>query len=565
MTVVEEHKAIVPTSGVRNCMRGISWSRWSIGPLAIALIVMAPILSLIVLAFMPEENIWPHLLASVLPGAVRQTALLMLGVGVFALMIGTVSAWLITMYDFPGRRFLAWALLVPLAIPTYLSAFCYAELMDYSGPLQTGLRAAFGWQDATQYWFPEIRSLIGAAFVMAFVLYPYVYLTARASFVQQSAGVLEAARTLGHSPIGAFREVALPLARPALVAGVALALMECLNDIGAVEYFGVQTLTVSVYATWLERSNLGGAAQIAVLMLVLVIALYGLERSARRGQRYHNQARGKQHVAATRLTGFSALLATFACTMPVLIGFVLPASVLVRAALIFPDDAATAAFWLAAENSIMLALMAAALAVIVGLILGYARRVEPSPVMETAVSVSSIGYAVPGTILAVGIMIPLAAFDNAIDELMRSTFGVSTGLLLSGSVFALVLAYTVRFLAVSLGSIEAGFKRVSPNIDAAARTLGATRTQTLRRVLVPMLNPALGAAALLVFVDAMKELPATLLLRPFNFETLATHVYSLAGLDQFEEAAISALTIVVIGLLPVILLHRAFINAASSD
>ncbi len=530
---------------------------WTVAATVIATLVMIPLLALVYLALWPAENIWPHLAANVLPGALWRTLVLMAGVGLLTLLLGTATAWVVTMFSFPGRKMLSWALLLPLAVPTYLTAFCYVELFDYSGSLQSALRALFGWQSARDYWFPDIRSLGGGVFVLSFVLYPYVYLTARASFLQQSSTMLEAARLLGRTPLGAFWEIGLPLARPALAAGVALALMECLNDIGAVEHLGIETLTVSVYTTWLERSNLGGAAQIACIMLLFVLALFALERFGRRHRRYAGSGRSQPPPSRTRLHGAQALAATVLCTLPVLLGFLLPTFVLLGSAITFWEDALSPAYGWAVLHSLTLAGLAAATATGLAIVLAFARRITRTRLINIPLRLASIGYAVPGTVLAVGLLIPLAGLDNAIDTLFRNLFGISTGLILSGSIFALVAAYAIRFMAVSLGSIEAGLGKVSPNLDAAARTLGLNRFGVLRQILLPVIRPALGVAALMVFVDSMKELPATLLLRPFNFDTLATHVYTLASLDMFEEAAFSALSIIVIGLAPVLVLHSA--------
>ncbi|MEM7619496.1 MAG: iron ABC transporter permease [Pseudomonadota bacterium] len=529
---------------------------WLYLVLIIAAFVVLPVFSLLWWAFHPTANIWPHLMSTVLPGAIWQTSMLMLGVGLCVLVIGTITAWLVTMYQFPGHKVLDWMLLIPLAMPTYIIAFCYVELLDYSGTLQTSLRFVFGWQNAKDYWFPEIRSLGGAIFVMSFVLYPYVYLNARASFIQQSICVLEVARTLGHSPLNVFYTIALPLARPALIAGLVLALMECLNDIGAVEYLGVYTLTVNIYTTWIERANLPGAAQLASVMLVFVVVLFTIERKARRGQQYHHTTGHYRMLAPQNLNGLKAWIATFICFLPIVLGFILPVTILIQSSFVFAEDAFTVKFWSAVQNSFFLSAIAAVIAVSCAVILAYARRVTPTRIIKPAFRIAGIGYAIPGTVLAVGLLSPLAYFDNTVDDFMRNTFGISTGLILSGSAFAIVLAYSIRFLVVSTGAVEAGLKRISVNLDAASRSLGETSYSTLKRVHFPMLQPALATAALLVFVDAMKELPATLLLRPFNFDTLATHVYMYASLAQFEEAAFAALTIVVFGLIPVILLSR---------
>jgi iron(III) transport system permease protein len=530
---------------------------WTLFVLAVAGVMALPLATVVALSLDPGESVWPHLIRTVLPGALADTGLLLAGVAALTLLFGTGTAWLVTMYRFPGRGLLDRLLVLPLAMPTYIIAYAYVELLDFSGPVQRALRALFGWHTVRDYWFPEVRTLTGALLVLSAVLYPYVYLSARASFVQQSVCVLEVARTLGRTSVGAFWSVALPLARPALAAGVALALMETLNDLGAVQYLGVSTLTVSIYTTWLQRSSLKGAAQIALVALLVVVALLAAERAARGRSQFHHTTGRYRSIPFSDLVGWRGYAAALVCGLPVLAGFVAPLGVLVAQASTHMGDALAAGFWRAVRNSVGVAALAAAATVALGLGLAYARRLAPTAFVRAVVRAASLGYAMPGTVLALGLIIPLAGLDNHVDAALRSTLGISSGLLLSGSLFVIVLAYTIRFLAVSLGALEAGFERLSPNLDAVARTLGETALSALRRVHMPLLVPALGSAALLVFVDGMKELPATLLLRPFNFETLATHVYSYAALEQFEQAALGALTIVAIGLLPVLLLHRA--------
>jgi iron(III) transport system permease protein len=488
---------------------------------------------------------------------VARTLLLSGGVATLAFFVGTATAWLVTMYRFPGREILDRLLVLPLAVPTYIVAYCYVELLDYAGPVQTHLRAAFGFTHVGDYWFPQVRSLPGAILIFTAVLYPYVYLTARASFAQQSVCVLEVARTLGRTPLATFVDVALPIARPAIAAGVAIVIMECLNDLGAVQYLGIDTLSASIYSTWVQRSNIGGAAQIATVMLLLVAALFAAERTARGGARSNHTTGRYRAIPFQEIPGWKAVAAATLAALPFVFGFVVPLIVIAPDAATHLKGALSSGFLPAAGNSLLLATLAAATAVAVALILAYARRVAASRFVRSAGRVAALGYAVPGTVLAIGLLIPLAGIDNQIDAFTRSTFGVSTGLLLSGSLFALTLAYVIRFLAVALAPIEAGLGRVSTNLDAAARTLGESALSVLWRVHLPLLVPPLGAAALLVFVDSMKELPATLLLRPFNFETLATHVYSLASIEQLEQASLGALTIVLVGLAPVLLLHEA--------
>ncbi len=530
---------------------------WTIAVALILAVMLLPVITILVLAISPSAGVWHHLVSTVLPGAMWTTALLLLGVGVLTLVVGTGTAWLVTMHRFPGRAIVDRLLVVPLAMPTYIVAYCYVELLDYAGPVQTAVRSSIGATGPRDYWFPDVRSLPGAILVFSAVLYPYVYLSARASFVQQSVCALEVARTLGRTPLGAFWSVALPLARPALAAGVALALMESLNDLGAVQHLGVETLSASVYATWLQRSSLAGAAQIATAMLMFVVLLLAAERLAR-GQASSQHTTGRyRSIPFQDIEGWRGYAAAGLCLLPFIVGFVVPAGVLMGHAVRHHREAIAGGFWLAAANSLFLAALVASVAVLLALILAYATRTAANSFTRPAIRLAGIGYAIPGTVLALGLLVPLAAFDNAVDAVLRSSIGISSGLMLSGTVFALTLAMVTRFIAVALGSVEAGLERISPNLDAAARALGETAVSTLVRVHIPILLPALGAAALLVFVDAMKELPATLLLRPFNFETLATHIYGFAALEQFEQAALGALTIVVAGLVPVLLLHKA--------
>ena len=511
---------------------------WTLTVSLVVAILTLPILAIAGLALTAAGNEWPHLLRHVLPNTAWQTILLATGTGLLSLMIGTGAAWLVTMYRFPGRAIVDRLLVLPLAIPTYIVAYCYVELLDYGGPVQSFVRSAGGFATVRDYWFPDIRSLPGAIFVLSAVLYPYVYLTARASFVQQSVCVLEVARTLGQTAFGAFRRIALPLARPALASGTALVVMETLNDLGAVQYLGIETFSVSIYSTWLQRSNLPGAAQIALVGLAVVILVLVLERAARGDSRYHHTTGRYRSIPFQDLDGWKGYAAALACALPVLVGFVVPVGILLRHAVSHAGEALAEGFVMAAVNSVVIAAIVAAVAIPVALLLGYGGRVAGNAIVRPALRMAGLGYTIPGTVLAIGVLIPFAAFDNWIDAVMRGTFGTSTGLLLSGTLLALTFALVVRFLTVALGTVESGLQKISPNLDAAARTLGATSLGTLYRVHLPLLMPAMGAAGLLVFVDAMKELPATLLLRPFNFETLATHVYSLTALEQFERAAL---------------------------
>lgn len=536
--------------------RPLSERLFAAAAFVIGLALVLPVLTIIVLALTPTENVWPHLIATVLPGYVMRTLALMAGVGIITFVVGTATAWLVTMCRFPLRPLFVWASLLPMAMPGYIVAYAYVDFLSYAGPVQTGLRGLMGWKTPADYWFPEIRSLGGAIFVLSMVLYPYVFLTARASFLRQPATQLEVARALGRTPWGAFRAVALPLARPGIAVGVSLALMECLNDIGAAGFFGVRTLTLGVYTTWLSQGNLGGAAQISAVMLLFIFVLLWIERQARRRQSFVLPSQRPRQPDRIRLNGWQRALAVIVCGLPILIGFVLPALVLMSFAASRLEDALSATYLKAVYHSLLLAVLAAAAAVLLGLVLGYANRAVQNGLTRRVIRLAATGYAIPGTVLGIGVLIPLAAFDNALDSFLREQVGVSSGLLLSGTITALVFAYVVRFLAVSFGAIETGLQKVTPNVAAAARTLGRGPIAAFIEVHLPLLKPALASAALLVFVDCMKELPATLILRPFDFETLATTVFMLASLDQLEESALPALTIVAVGLLPVILLSR---------
>ncbi|HCP00649.1 MAG TPA: iron ABC transporter permease [Rhodospirillaceae bacterium] len=537
--------------------RALSGYGWLIACAVVAAIATAPLSAITVLALFPAENIWGHLVSTVLPRHSWNTLVLMFGNGLGVFIIGTSTAWLISTCRFPGRQVFEWALLLPLAVPAYIVAFIYTDIFEFAGPVQGLLRDIFGWTSARDYWFPEIRSMGGAIYVMSFVLYPYVYLLARSSFQEQSAGLLEVSHTLGHGPWQTFIRVALPLARPAIVVGIALALMETLADFGTVDFFAVNTLTRSVFNVWLGMENAGGAAQIALVMLGFVMLVRAFERFGRRGRRYHQTSNRYTAVRRYDLHGLRAAGAFLFCLIPLLIGFLVPIVILLRHAVIFFDESWNANFFTFARNSLLLAAIAAIAVIVVAVFLAYGQRLSRSRNFAILARISVLGYAIPGAVLAVGVLIPFAYFDNALDALMREWFGFSTGLLLSGTIFALVFAYVVRFLAVGFGAVEASLSKVRPTMDMAARSLGAGPGRTLWRIHLPLVRGSLLAGATIVFVDSMKELPATLILRPFNFDTLATHVYQFASDELLEQSALSALSIVIAGVIPVIILSRA--------
>lgn len=532
------------------------FDRWRWAVLLPALFLALPVIMVLASVFSPQLEVWRHLKQTVLADYVLNSLVLAGGTGFGALLIGTSTAWLVSQYHFVGRRYVEWLLLLPLAVPAYIIAYTYTGMLDFAGPLQSALRAQFGWSYG-DYWFPEIRSLNGAVLMLSLVLYPYVYMLARNAFSEQSASLFEASRTLGLTPRQHFWRVALPLARPAILTGVALAMMEAFADYGTVQYFGVPTFTTGIFRTWFGMGNAIAAAQLAALLTSFVLLLLLLEKGSRRKIRYYHQ--GQKHSASARraLTLPRQLLVLLVCLIPVVFGFLLPAWQLASWAFANWQRTLDSAFWQLVWNSFSLASMAAALSVVLALIFAYARRLRRDPIVRLPVQLAALGYAVPGTVIAIGVMIPLAWLDQRIDILAEQWFGVRTGLLLSGTVVALLLAYSVRFLAVSLHGIEAGLDRIKPNMDNAARSLGLTPWQVLRRVHVPLLRGSVLTALLLVFVDVLKELPATLILRPFNFNTLAVRAHELASDERLADAALPALAIVLVGLLPVIILARS--------
>jgi iron(III) transport system permease protein len=442
-------------------------------------------------------------------------------------------------------------------------AYAYTDVLQFSGPVQTWLRELTGWR-AREYWFPDIRSLGGAVTVMVFVLYPYVYLLARTAFLEQSVGVLEVGRTLGYGAWSSFLRIALPLARPAIAAGTSLAVMETLADFGTVSYFAVPTFTTGIYRAWFSMGDPVAAAQLSAALLAVVACVLLLERLTRGRARYHNPAPRKR-MPAFRLRGWRAAGATAACVVPLLLGFALPAAILLRMTLSQGDEQFGARFAVLARNTVSLALIAAILAVVMALLMAYAARLRPGAITLTANRLASLGYAIPGTVIAVGILVPVARLDHALDAFLSSAFGVSTGLLLTGGIAALIYAYLVRFFSVALQTVEAGLTRITPSMESAARSLGCSPAGVLKRVHAPLLRGSLLTAGLMVFVDVMKELPATFAMRPFNFDTLAVQAYNLASDERLAEAATASLAIVAVGLIPLVLLSRSIAKSRTGD
>ncbi|WP_135075551.1 iron ABC transporter permease [Terasakiella sp. SH-1] len=546
-----------------NMAQGVAKNRWAwlnvwtVGTVLIALMAVAPICAVIYLSLTPGDDIWSHLVETVLTDYISNTLLLMIFVALGTLSIGVGSAWVVSMCRFPGKKIFEWALLLPMAMPAYVIAYVYTDILEYAGPIQTMLRDIFGWETKREYWFPEIRSLGGAASMMTLVLYPYVYLLSRAAFLEQSVCVLEASRVLGRGPWRSFFSVALPLARPAIVIGLSLVMMETLNDFGTVDFFAVNTFTLGIYDVWLNMNNIAGAAQLSCMLLFFVMFLIAAERFGRRKQKFHHTTSKYKALPGYELPFKFALLATIGCALPIVLGFVLPAGVLFYYAIIHYDPYATSEVLGHAGNSALLSVVAAVLAIAIGTFMAYGVRLRKEKTLKFMVRFASLGYAVPGSVLAVGVLVTLGGLDNGIDAYMRENWGISTGLIFSGTIAAVTYGYLVRFLALSFGSVEASLGKVTPNMDGAARSLGHGAFATLRKIHVPIIRGSMLTAVMMVFVDCMKELPITVILRPFNFHTLATYVHQYASDEQLGEASLAALAIVGFGIFPVIVLSIA--------
>ena len=524
----------------------------------VALLVALPIFTLIIVALGGNLDSIKHIATTILPNATLTTILLLIGIAILTGIIGSLSAWLVSFFDFPFRKIFAWALVLPLAVPTYISAYAFVEFLSFTGPIQSLLRESFGFSSPRDYYFPEIRSLGGAIFILSLVLYPYVYLLVRALFYLQGRRAIEAGQVLGASQQKILTKILLPLARPALALGIILVMMEAINDIGAMEYLGVKTLTLSIFSIWINQGDFAGAAQIALVLLFIVLLLIIIERLARRGQKYSEV--GKSSCAGPfsmqRLYGLKGWGAFIICLFPVALGFGVPMSVLGFFALRSLKTGFDPSLLGATLTSISLASLAAIITVIIAIMLSYALRIKQGKLIKFLVRLASIGYAIPGTIIALGIFIPLARFDNFIDFYMRSWFGFSTGLLISGSAIILIYAYCVRFMAIAEGTISSGFEKISPNLDKAAYLYGKGKFATFTKILLPLMRPAILAAGLLVFIDTLKELSATLMLRPFGIETLSIYIHDLASRGRIEQASVASLIIMIVGIIPVILLTR---------
>lgn len=530
---------------------------WITGSWATALLLGLPVIALLFSAFSAEGDLFRHLVDTVLLDYLANTLGLVVGVVLLSLLFGVPTAWLVAMCQVPGRRALQWALMLPMAMPSYIVAYVYTDLLDYSGPLQAGLRDIFGWNSPVDYWFPAIRSLGGAAWVLALVLFPYVYLLTRASFLEQSVSLIHSSRLLGCTPWQSFRRLSLPLARPAIMVAVSLVAMETLADFATVHFFAINTLTTAVYDTWLGYGSLATAAKLSCLMLLAVVLLIALERRSRSRQQVFQKSMGHEQPLRYPLKGMSRWLAGLWCWGLVLAGFALPFVILLDYGVRYFELSWTPEFVRFAGNSLLISALTALLAMGIALLLGFFRRLDGGIKSLLPLRIAAMGYAMPGTVLAIGVLVPLTALDFAINDLAEWLGRQGPGLLLTGTITAIVFGYLVRFVAIAIGSVESSMGKISPSLDMAARSLGQGDGAMLRRVHLPLVRRGLFAGAMLVFIESMKELPAALLLRPFNFDTLATHVYQFVSDEMLERGALGAIVIVLVGLLPLIWVNRS--------
>ncbi|WP_330148060.1 iron ABC transporter permease [Shewanella oncorhynchi] len=530
---------------------------WSLAGYAVAALLVLPLFALIFQAFQPDEAVFGHLMATVLPTYIINSLLLIFWVSLGALLLALPCAWLMARCDFVGRRYLQWALLLPLAMPAYIVAYVYTDLLDYAGPVQRGLRSIFGWNSPQDYFFPDIRTLGGAACMLSLVLFPYIYLLARTAFMEQSLSLAHASRIMGCSPWQSFWRLSLPMARPALAVGVALVAMETAADFATVNYFAVPTLTTAVYDTWLGYGNLTAAAKLSAIILLVVFSLIGFERFARRKQQLFQKQSRIQVTDLYRLSMTQTLVALSFCGMLLLLAFLLPFGILLSYAIGYFEQSWDKSFWQLSLNSLSLALITSLFCCLIALLLMFVRRISPRQSDALPSRLASTGYALPGTVLAIGVLVPLTMLDFAINDLADLVGIAGPGLILTGSVMALIFAFCVRFVAIAIGSVESSYKRISPSLDMVSLTMGQTPRQLLRRVHLPLLAKGLFAGALLVFIESMKELPAALLLRPIGFENLATYVFQFASDEKLEHGALAAIVIVLVGLVPLIYLNRS--------
>jgi len=531
--------------------------KWPAVSWLLSLLLFLPLLAIVWQSFGNDQDVFAQLWQTVLPDYLLNTLLVVIGVATLSMVIGVPIAWLVAMCQFPLRRFYVWGMLLPLAMPSYVVAFVYTDLLEYAGPIQSTLREFFGWSSAQDYAFFDVRTLSGATVMLALVLYPYVYLLARTAFLEQSQSLVQSARMLGCSPWQSFWRISLPLARPAIAIAVALVAMESLADFAVVHYFAVPTLTTAVYDTWLGYGSLAAAARLSALMLAVLFVLISIERLGRKKQRHYQRGSGQETIVRHQLTGTKAILASVFCGGIFMAGFGVPFLSLIDMAIAYFDESFNSQFFEYSVNSLLLASGVAVICLIIAIVLGFYKRLAATKASELAPKLASTGYALPGTVLAIGVLIPLSIFDHGINGVIESMGFNGPGLLLSGTVFAIVAGYVVRFSAIAIGSVESSLNKVSPSIDMVSVTLGTSPLKMLFKVHFPLIKKGCFAGALLVFIESMKELPAALLLRPFNYETLATYVYQFVSDEQLEHGALAAIVIVVVGLIPLLFLNRS--------
>lgn len=535
----------------RVCSQYLKWDPWTILVSLIAGLVMLPILVIFGSFTADTGDLWRHLATTVLPRYLLNSVGLSLGVGVGVLFLGVATAWLVTMCQFPGRSWYEWILLLPLSAPAYILAYAYTDFLQFTGPIQTALRSWFHWQ-ASDYWFPNIRSLGGAIVVFSLVLYPYVYLTARLAFLEQSLQTLEVGQSLGCKPWQSFRKVALPLAWPSIVVGLSLALMEVLSDYGTVQHFGVETFTTGIFRTWYGLGDRIAATQLACVLLLLISGLILIERWFRRQSRYYHPPRCQHSLSRYELHGIRALGSHFICLVPIILGFLVPFGILLNLTLDNLDSFSAQRLWIFGLHSLTLAGITGILGLVLALIMAYGQRLNPF--LERINQLGSSGYGIPGSVIAVGVLVITGFLDQSLETRW-----------VSGTLMALIFAYLVRFLSLPFRTVESSLMKIRPHLDEAARSLGHHAGSVLYRIHAPLLWPSLLSALLILFVDVMKELPATLVIRPFNFDTLAVRAYQLASDERLGEAAGPSLAIVIVGLLPVILLSSQISHSRSSE
>ncbi|EPZ8235104.1 ABC transporter permease [Vibrio fluvialis] len=529
---------------------------WKTSSVALATLLVLPILAIFFTAIGQTDDVFAHLMSTVMPTYAFNTVVLTLSVMALALLFGIPSAWLMAMCRLPGEKVLQWALVLPLAIPGYIVGYIFTGWFDYAGPIQVWLRAQTGWL-AGEYYFPDIRSLAGASIVLALVLYPYVYLMCRAAFMEQNVSLLQSARLLKCSPWESFRRISLPLVRPSIAVALSLVAMETVGDFGTVSYFAVNTLTTAVYDTWMNYSNLTAAAKISAVMLVIVLLLLSAERYSRRRQKLYQSQFNSHEDFRYALRGWKKWLALLWCWGLVCVAFIFPLLQLLSYAYTYFEQSWTAEFREYALNSLQVSLSAAVIGVAVALVVNFYSRLKSNRVSVALMRLSSMGYAVPGTVLAIGVMVPVLTLDHAVNDVAKVMQWGRPGLIFSGTMFAIIFALIVRFSAVAIGSIESSLNKISPSLDMAARTMGCQANAMLWRVHLPLVRRGALIAGLLVFIESMKELNAALLLRPFNFETLATYVYNYASDEHLELAALPAVLLVLVGLIPLVVVNRS--------